>query len=179
MATQKKSERKPSSHTQELETIRQVLVDAGFTPQAFRQDDAEGFVMDLKDDLYESAIAMVVSGESRFLFTIDLQDKGRHAVLPRIAEFLARVNFGLLAGTFEMDYEDGSARYRASLDYEGTELSGVLVRNIVLGATETCQCYVPALAAVIRGELTAKEAFDEVEPLEEPEMEPSLESQPE
>ncbi|MCL4505190.1 MAG: YbjN domain-containing protein [Chloroflexi bacterium] len=40
-----------------------------------------------------------------------------------VAEYLTRVNYGLLLGNFEMDFEDGEVRCRTSASADGIEWS--------------------------------------------------------
>lgn len=40
-----------------------------------------------------------------------------------VAELLARINYGLNIGNFELDMTDGEIRYKTSIDVEGGELT--------------------------------------------------------
>ena len=40
-----------------------------------------------------------------------------------VMELVTRANYGLRLGCFELDLDDGEVRFRASLDFEGTEPS--------------------------------------------------------
>ncbi len=46
------------------------------------------------------------------------------------AIFITRINYGLMIGNFEMDFSDGEIRYKTSIDFEGTDLSEVLIDNL-------------------------------------------------
>lgn len=46
------------------------------------------------------------------------------------AEYLHRINYGLLLGNFEMDYDEGEVRFRTSLMAEGSLTHEVLDRYI-------------------------------------------------
>jgi len=50
---------------------------------------------------------------------------------PRIAELMVRINYGLVLGNFEMDWEDGEVRYKTSMDVEGLAPTPTLLRNLV------------------------------------------------
>ena len=39
-----------------------------------------------------------------------------------VAEFITRVNYGMIIGNFELDYNDGEVRYKTSIDVEGDAL---------------------------------------------------------
>ena len=65
-----------------------------------------------------------------------------------VAEFLHRVNYGLLLGNFEMDYDEGEIRFRTSLMSEGPVPPDVLGRYIQSPAAMLDRC-APGLAAII------------------------------
>jgi hypothetical protein len=44
------------------------------------------------------------------------------AQLPALAELVTRINFGLVIGNFELDYDGGEIRFKTSLDLEGAAL---------------------------------------------------------
>ncbi len=83
--------------------------------------------------------------------------------LPLMAEFLMRANFGMLIGNFEMDYEDGEIRYKASIDVENSGLTTALFHNMVVAAVNTMDRYVPGALAVMHGGLSPVEAILHVE----------------
>jgi hypothetical protein len=79
------------------------------------------------------------------------------------AEFMARANFGLVLGNFELDMEDGEVRYRVSIDIEGGELTNKMVRNMIGAGVVTLDRYFPGLMAVCYADRDPKEAVTEVE----------------
>ncbi len=50
---------------------------------------------------------------------------------PRLAELFARINYGLVLGNFEMDWEDGEIRYKTSMDVEDITPTATVVRNLI------------------------------------------------
>lgn len=80
-----------------------------------------------------------------------------------VAEFLTRVNYGIILGNFEMDYGDGEVRYKTALDVEGDEISDALLRNIVLANLQAMEVYLPGLLAVIYGGRPPAEVVAELE----------------
>ncbi len=46
------------------------------------------------------------------------------------AIFITRINYGLMIGNFEMDFNDGEIRYKTSIDFEGTDLNEPLIDNL-------------------------------------------------
>ena len=80
-----------------------------------------------------------------------------------IAEFITKVNYGMVIGNFEFDFSDGEIRYKTSLDVEGDRLSHALIKQAVYINVLTMDKYLPALAAVINNELSVDEAIAQVE----------------
>ena len=83
--------------------------------------------------------------------------------MQRTAEFITRANYGLTHGNFEMDFSDGSIRFKTSLlcadtvpSYE--QIRGTLHINILM-----LERYGNALLEVIFGVKTPEEAVEEAE----------------
>ena len=80
-----------------------------------------------------------------------------------VAEYLTRVNAGLVVGNFELDLGRGIVRMKTSLDFEGEPLSTTLVRNLVYANVRAMDHYAPGLVAVAAGEAQPDEAIARVE----------------
>jgi hypothetical protein len=65
------------------------------------------------------------------------------------AEFLMRVNHGVLVGNFELDFDDGEVRFKTSADVEGVELSSTFFKNLLLVNLATADRYFPGLMKVL------------------------------
>ena len=80
-----------------------------------------------------------------------------------MCEALARANYALPVGNFEMDVNDGELRYKSGMDVEGGELVPRMVHNLFIAAVAMCNQYHPAFMRVIYGGATPEEAIAEVE----------------
>ncbi len=80
-----------------------------------------------------------------------------------IAEFITRVNYGLLLGNFELDYNDGEVRFKTSLDVEGDRPSPQLIGQLVYANVLTMDRYLPGLMNVIYGGLSPTTAIARIE----------------
>lgn len=113
-------------------------------------------------------LAHVVHDDSVFTFYVvsDLRvpEENRHRVL----EYISRVNYGVSAGCFEMDIGDGEVRYRSSINFSDSELTPVLVRNIVEPALGTAVQYWPSLLDVASGRLIPEAAIAAAETGQDP-----------
>ncbi len=80
-----------------------------------------------------------------------------------ICEYLARANYGLIIGNFELDLRDGEIRYKTSIDVEGENLTPALVKNLVYANLSTMDRYLPGIMGVIYGNLLPEQAISQVE----------------
>jgi hypothetical protein len=69
----------------------------------------------------------------------------------QVSEILARINFGLHVGAFEMDMDDGELRSRSSVDVEDVVLTPALVRNLFISAVGAMETFLPVIADVVAG----------------------------
>ena len=81
----------------------------------------------------------------------------------KMAEFLTRVNYGIRIGNFEMDFEDGEVRYRASLDMENHEITHALVSNHVYPNVWMMDRYLPGLFEVVYSDKNPEEIINSIE----------------
>lgn len=82
---------------------------------------------------------------------------------PAMAEFLARANYGLIIGNFELDFDDGEIRFKTSIDVEGDELSPALIRQVVYSNVAMMDTYLPGILAVLYGDVSPMDAIARVE----------------
>lgn len=80
-----------------------------------------------------------------------------------VAEFVARANYGLIIGNFELDFNDGEAAYRTSAILREDELSEVMLADLFYANLHYVDRYMPGLMAVAFGGRPARKAIDLVE----------------
>lgn len=76
-----------------------------------------------------------------------------------IAEFIARANYGMIIGNFELDFDTGEIRYKTSIDVEGDKLTSALIKQIVYTNVMMMDTYIPGLLAVINDNRVPLEAI--------------------
>lgn len=107
--------------------------------------------------------AKAINDKQQFLFytlcPLTATDNKKNA----IAEFITKVNYGMVIGNFEFDYSDGEIRYKTSIDVEGDRLSNALIKQAVYLNVLTMDRYLSAIAAVINNELDVDQAISHVE----------------
>ncbi|AFZ26210.1 hypothetical protein Cylst_4104 [Cylindrospermum stagnale PCC 7417] len=80
-----------------------------------------------------------------------------------VAEFIARANFGIVIGNFEIDFSDGEIRYKTSIDVEGDRLSFALIKQLVYTNIATMDEYLPEIMSVISTDVSAEKAINQIE----------------
>lgn len=141
-----------------VETVRQFLHEMGFSPVERRLVDRTAFLVSF-DGPADQGIAQIVDDGERFVFHFvlpgEVPAERRHAV----SEFIARANWRLIEGSFQLDFDTGALRYRVGIDFSGTELSEPLIRNAMLTGMEAIETFAVALASVANGQFEPASAY--------------------
>ena len=69
-----------------------------------------------------------------------------------VAELLTRANHDLAIGNFDLDYDEGTVRFRTSIDVEDDRISISLVRNLVMANVTMMDLYLPEIREIIDGD---------------------------
>ena len=88
-----------------------------------------------------------------------LPDKVPEERRAAVGELLARINYGLIVGNFEIDLTDGEVRFKASVDFGGGEPSVALLKPLVATSLAQFDRWLPALRAVAGGQEEPAPAF--------------------
>lgn len=107
--------------------------------------------------------ARVREEENQFVCYSDFSVKVPEDKRIAMAEFLTRINFGLIIGNFEMDFEDGELHYKTSIDVADDRLTQALVKQLVYTNIRTTDEYFPGIMAVISDNASPIEAVALVE----------------
>ena len=84
-------------------------------------------------------------------------------MLPLVAEFTARANFGMRIGNFEVNYKDYQVYFRSSVNFKGDRLSEALIKGVIEPALEAFDEYFTGLAKIIAGIDTPEAAIYAIE----------------
>jgi hypothetical protein len=120
--------------------------------------------------------APFVLGSGRLMLLCHCQEEAQRLIVQAVfpfqvpvarraamAEFMARVNYEIAVGAFEMDYNDGEVSFRAGVDVSGDRLTPALVRNVVGCSLMTSDHFFAGLAALAVGGLPPTMALDLVD----------------
>ncbi len=81
-----------------------------------------------------------------------------------IAEFLTKVNYGLIAGNFEMDFQDGELRYKTyAINGKNNLLNSELIGQLIFVNVMTMDKYLPALMSVLYANVPIDQAIQQIE----------------
>lgn len=80
-----------------------------------------------------------------------------------VAELLARINYGLMAGQISLNFESGKIRYKATLDLKDGVLSVAMVDIVVDRGMSILDHFLPAVLAVAHANVTPEDAYAEVD----------------
>lgn len=80
-----------------------------------------------------------------------------------MAELLTRLNYGLVIGNFEMDFNDGEIRYKTSIGVEGNILTHQVIKRLVYANVTIIDHYLPGIQAVMDGNIPPEEAIALIE----------------
>lgn len=82
-----------------------------------------------------------------------------------VVEYLMRANYLLPVGSFEMDLETGSVRFKTSVETPENELSVAMVRSMVYTNLRMMDHFFPGVLAVVHSGLNPEAALARVEAL--------------
>jgi len=83
-------------------------------------------------------------------------DEARRAA---VGELLHRINYGLAVGNFELDFDDGEARFRTSVDFEGSQLAPGMIRQVLRANLASMSRYLAPIVKVASGQAAPVEAL--------------------
>jgi hypothetical protein len=80
-----------------------------------------------------------------------------------VSDLLARINFGLLIGNFELNFDTGEIFFKTSINVTEYKLSQTLIRNLVYTNLITMDKYTPSILAVLEQKAKPEEAIEAIE----------------
>ena len=80
-----------------------------------------------------------------------------------LAKAIARANYGLLPGCFELDLDTGETRYRSVLELPSGETDTQTVAQLLSRALQMAETYAPAFKRIVESGADPLAAVDEIE----------------
>lgn len=148
-----------------LAAVQEFMRDARWEAEVIREvADYCAYRVSFKDDFPVVGSIMEVNiDQQQFVCYLLLRPIVPETRRTMVVEFITRANFGMKIGNFEMNVDEGEGRYEASVDFQRTELSKVLVNNAVMAALDSVEPYSAAFLSVVQGGMDAAQAIREVE----------------
>ena len=78
---------------------------------------------------------------------------------PTMTEYLARANYGLWLGNFEMDLRDGEIRYKTSLHLADGELTAEMLTALLRVNGDTLDRHLPGIMSVLWNDVSAEDGL--------------------
>jgi len=75
------------------------------------------------------------------------------------AELLTRINFGMMMGCFEMDYDSGRIHFKTTLPFARGDLNAALLENVVMLNLARMDWILPAIMSVIYAGISPVQAL--------------------
>jgi hypothetical protein len=145
-----------------IDIAENYLIDIGWK---YEKDDDHGVIKTGVNATNASYRLIVYAIEDKDLLTVyvsqdnNIPDNLRAAV----AEFIARANFGLNLGNFDLDMDSGELGYKVAIDVEGGVLSTDMIGNMVGAAVATMDKYYPGLMSVLFANVAPQDAIMQIE----------------
>jgi hypothetical protein len=135
-------------HGTPLAPVAQQMVDDGWPIQHDPEQPAL-FTAFAGQNGERRAILVFEPGVGRILIYTMMYDDSPPAIHSAMVELITRINYGLGAGCFEMDLNDGEVRYRVTWPAEMT-MPHVVIPALI-DACMTVDTYAPTFNAVSKG----------------------------
>lgn len=120
------------------------------------------FDMGLRGQIKKVSYIVDVRAEEYIVYAISPLgvDQDNEEMMAEMANFLCRVNYGVVNGNFELDMRDGEIRYKCFVDCEGITPSAEMVRNSLQCPAAMFDWYGAGIFDILIGCATAQEALE-------------------
>ncbi len=102
-------------------------------------------------------------------------DEDDKKMMATMAEFICRVNYGLINGNFELDINDGEIRFKCFLPFEDITPTMEMIKSSIYCPAVMFNRYSAGIVDIIFGNSTAKKAIAKCEGTTAEELQDSLE----
>lgn len=154
----------PDSFASVLEAVEAICAEFD-SKDSFRSFGPGRWIRDVNvadDDIQH--VAFLLDAEPPLLAVyVILRLPGAYGCGDSLAKALARANYGLLPGCFEIDLDTGEARYRSALNLLSDEIKAPDVAQLLSGALLMSRTYAPAFQKIVQAGADPLQAVDEIE----------------
>jgi len=143
-----------------VQVVKKFLEKMEMNPIEKASASGTAFLVALEGPANQAVLQVNVNAErlvTHFIFDGYVPADKRMAV----AEYITRVNWGLIEGNFELNFDDGVLRYKGGLDFTSCELTELWIRNCMLDGMNWIEIFATGVTEVIIGRLNPEEANKE------------------
>ena len=109
-------------------------------------------------------VADIRAEKKQFIFLSYCAVQAFQNKIEEVGEFINRVNYGLIIGDFEVNYESGKIRFKTSMYYDDTfPPSPSLIENTLITNLFMMDRYLPGFMGVLYGSISPVAAIKEIE----------------
>ncbi len=119
-----------------------------------------GFGSESKFEYYITYFAI---NQSTFTFNVVIPANAQEEVRMRTVEFITKVNYHLLLGSFEMDFDDGQLIYKTTHCCEDTVPTKAQINAVMFTSVMTVEKYSDAIIALLSESATVDKAIEMAE----------------
>jgi hypothetical protein len=113
--------------------------------------------------------AETIEPKKQFVFYSICPVKISEAKRSTIAEWVTRTNWHLVMGNFDLNFDQGSLRYRSSIELESDRFNAALselIKRVAYTNVIMMDKHLPAIMAIVQENLTAIEAMNLVQDIQ-------------
>lgn len=115
-------------------------------------DDSNFFAYSVNIDNSIGNIKVIIQlMEERYLVYALISNRAQKPRMSAVAEYLHRVNYGLVDGNFEMDFSSGRIFYKSFVNAKGVSISGAIISDSILVPIMMIRKYGDGLLEVMTG----------------------------
>lgn len=115
-------------------------------------DDSNFFAYSVNIDNSIGNIKVIIQlMEERYLVYALISNRAQKPRMSAVAEYLHRVNYGLVDGNFEMDFSSGRICYKSFVNAKGVSISGAIISDSILVPIMMIRKYGDGLLEVMTG----------------------------
>ena len=145
-----------------FQTLRQYLEKSEWN--ASEMEGQYAFTASVDDPLCPRDYFFQIKVElEQFLFYIAPNLMLLPDMLPAVTEYIARANYGMRIGNFDLNYDAGKVNFRSSLNFKGVPLDDQLIDNVISPALMAYDEFFPGLVSVFAGVETPARAVHAIE----------------
>ena len=140
-----------------FDQINELLEDSDYDFQVAADDEVLRLAIETDGGRWMTYVRVMLHGPCVLYGTPELDVPAEHR--QTLSDFITRVNFGILVGNFELDFDDGECRFKTSFDSDHGRVPASIFVNALESNHANMQKYLPSIEDIANGRKTLDEAL--------------------